>query len=103
MPTQCFLVDDYRDPRTEEPGAISQWPTPAENVKVWILVLPNGAHWGIYGRMSDGSPGWDVTGELPNITARPSINSYPTKIHEGYHGWLTNGVLSDDLEGRMYM
>lgn len=47
------------------------------------------------GKYQDG--GWTVTGEAPNITARPSIN-FPGN----YHGWLTNGILSNDLEGRIY-
>ena len=34
--------------------------------------------------------GWTVTGEAPNITVSPSIN-----IIGLWHGWLTNGVLSD--------
>lgn len=41
--------------------------------------------------------GWTVTGEPPNITVTPSINMVNT-----YHGFLTNGVLSDDVEGRKY-
>lgn len=41
--------------------------------------------------------GWTVTGEAPNITCSPSIN-FPGR----YHGYLINGVLSDDLEGRRY-
>jgi len=41
--------------------------------------------------------GWTITGIPPNITATPSIN-FPGN----YHGYLTNGFLSDDLEGRTY-
>lgn len=40
--------------------------------------------------------GWQVTGTLPLITVTPSIGM------PQYHGWLNNGVLSDDLEGRTY-
>jgi hypothetical protein len=43
--------------------------------------------------------GWVVTGEAPNITTMPSINSF---ANPGYHGWLKDGILSDDLEGRKY-
>lgn len=32
-------------------------------------------------------PGWTRTGQIPNVTARPSI------LMPKYHGWLTNGVL----------
>ncbi len=41
--------------------------------------------------------GWQVTGDAPNITVQPSIN-----IGGSYHGWLVNGVLSDDCEGRQH-
>jgi hypothetical protein len=41
--------------------------------------------------------GWEVTGEAPNMSVKPSINA-----HGVYHGYLTNGVLSDDVEGRIY-
>jgi hypothetical protein len=41
--------------------------------------------------------GWKVTGDPPNITVEPSIN-----IVGDYHGWLRNGVISDDVEGRVF-
>lgn len=41
--------------------------------------------------------GWTVSGEIPNITVHPSIN-----IVGSYHGWLQNGVVSQDCEGRNY-
>lgn len=41
--------------------------------------------------------GWIVSGVAPNITVTPSINAQGV-----YHGYLTNGVLSDDCEGRKY-
>lgn len=41
--------------------------------------------------------GWTVTGEPPFITVSPSIN-----IGGTYHGWLQNGVISDECEGRQY-
>lgn len=40
-------------------------------------------------------PEWTRTGEPPNITVSPSINYMGF-----YHGWLCEGVLSDDCEGR---
>ena len=43
------------------------------------------------------SGGWTVTGEAPNMTLSPSIN-----MHGTYHGYLKDGVLSDDVEGRTY-
>lgn len=66
-----------------------------------FVVTPAGP-WCVDAQSTDGSGqytghGWTVTGEVPNITATPSIN-----MPGRYHGWLTNGILSDDLEGRTY-
>lgn len=41
--------------------------------------------------------GWKVTGTVPQITATPSIN-FPGR----YHGFVQNGVLTDDCEGRKF-
>jgi hypothetical protein len=41
--------------------------------------------------------GWTVTGEPPQITVSPSIN-----VVGSYHGWLQNGILSEDVEGRTF-
>lgn len=60
-----------------------------------IVRLPDGTDWVIDGPSRSGGH-WTRTGIAPQITARPSIAS------TRYHGWLTDGVLSDDLEGRTY-
>lgn len=44
-----------------------------------------------------GSGGWTVTGEPTAITLSPSIN-----IGGSYHGWIQNGVITDDCEGRTF-
>lgn len=41
--------------------------------------------------------GWSVTGKAPNISVSPSIN-----VGGHYHGFLTNGVIGNDVEGRKY-
>jgi hypothetical protein len=71
-----------------------------------IIILPTGTPWLIDSRFSGGSEdkarkpnGWVITGTEPNLTATPSINHLGAN---GYHGWLKNGELSDDLEGRKY-
>lgn len=67
--------------------------------KSLVLKLPDRRDWMMDGPASNGTPdqpGWVRTGTLPTITARPSIGS------DGYHGFLTDGVLSDDLDGRTY-
>lgn len=73
---------------------------------IW-LCLPNGHYWLIDSRFGGGpggigkANGWVITGEPPNLTAMPSINSI-RQDGNGYHGWLKDGALSDDLEGRRY-
>lgn len=66
------------------------------------IVLPNGNDFMPDMRFCDlnggfKKHGWTITGELPNITISPSINQVGK-----YHGWLQNGLLSDDIEGRKY-
>jgi hypothetical protein len=57
------------------------------------LIGPNGETWQIDRKSSNGD-GWKVVGTFPDITCRPSI------ALDGYHGWLTNGNFSADVEGR---
>jgi len=60
------------------------------------IVMPNGDYW-CPDRKSSNGTGWTVTGELPNVTCTPSIVS--TRRDPPYHGFLTNGCFSDDLDG----
>lgn len=46
---------------------------------------------------TSGAGGWRVSGDPPNVTVSPSIN-----IVGLYHGWIQNGVISDDCEGRTF-
>lgn len=41
--------------------------------------------------------GWGVTGVMPNFTVTLSIN-----CAHSYHGFITNGIISDDCDGRIY-
>lgn len=41
--------------------------------------------------------GWTVTGQAPLITVAPSID-----IGGSYHGFLQNGVISDDVAGKRF-
>lgn len=71
-----------------------------------VVKLPGGGEWNIdRGRLINARaertgpplPAWTRTGDPPAVTATPSIN------HQGvYHGWLRDGELSDDLDGRQY-
>lgn len=114
MPYQCRLLPEApehsercigdmwyanRDPRY---SSIEYLSGPASSRPPIMVILPSGFPFCVdspYSGSMDASPaerhGWTVTGEAPKITLSPSINE------EGYyHGWLINGVLSDDLEGR---
>lgn len=41
--------------------------------------------------------GWHPVGDPPRVTLNPSIN-FPGI----YHGWIRDGVISDDCEGRTF-
>lgn len=61
-----------------------------------FVVLPSGDWFCPDQKTSSGSD-WTVTGEPPQITVSPSINAIGS-----FHGWLRDGVLSDDVEGRTF-
>jgi hypothetical protein len=62
-----------------------------------LYVVTPGGHWPIDHPSSGNGPGWTRTGTPPHVTAMPSINFVGR-----YHGWLSDGVLSPDLDGRTY-
>jgi hypothetical protein len=41
--------------------------------------------------------GWKVSGDAPHITVEPSIN-----MQGIYHGYLQQGIITDDCEGRQF-
>lgn len=67
----------------------------------YVVKLPDGTEFCIDSRATrDGQfvgDGWTVAGELPRVTLSPSIN-----IVGSYHGWIADGVISDDCEGRRF-
>lgn len=60
-----------------------------------VVRLPDGTNWAIDAPSTHGAH-WTRLGTPPLISATPSI------LSTRYHGWLRNGVLSDDLGGRSY-
>ena len=69
---------------------------------LWVR-LPNGDAHCVDGASYDGTTwgaGWVVTGEPPTITISPSINY---QLGKGWHGWIRDGVITDDCEGRTYL
>lgn len=61
------------------------------------IVCPNGELWEIDRRSRNGQ-GWVVSGNLDG--PRPTITCSPSIVVDGYHGWLNDGVFSEDIEGR---
>ena len=82
---------DYRKLKV---GAIFVHPTRGIRVKLPGLSGTNG-----WDMEQEGSPGhhWKVTGTIPLVTATPSINCVNV-----YHGYVTDGVVTDDVEGRKF-
>jgi hypothetical protein len=58
-----------------------------------------GGRWFCVDSRADGAGegGWTVTGEPPCITVTPSINC----VGE-YHGFIRDGIIGDDVEGRRF-
>jgi hypothetical protein len=121
MPWPCYLVEyvpcDPSIPDPERPGVsfTALWKTPDGEIldfrklkvgAIWkhptrgiTVKLPGFSGMNGWAMEQEGSPGnrWTVTGEIPNVTATPSVNCVGT-----YHGWVTNGVVTDDCEGRKF-
>jgi len=120
MPWPCFIVERTPDlkafasdedrVRARTPGAM-WWASPDSLPKdrsvpagafdrfpkLLCVRLPGGAIFHPQMPPDGEAAGWEISGEPPRITVRPSINWVGR-----YHGWLTDGVLSDDLEGRTH-
>lgn len=66
-----------------------------------VVCLPGPTHFAVYGptwtKDGAGPHGWNVVGDPPNLTITPSINCSGV-----YHGYITNGVITDDCEGRKF-
>ena len=90
-----------------EPGML--WEAPwyvdtgwhGDDGRSYVMRLPGGGEWAIDAVSTSGGR-WQRTGEAPRFTVRPSILSYGSATRKRYHGFLTDGVLSDDLEGQTY-
>lgn len=71
------------------------------NRKPLVVLLPGKTYFLIDGKCFNHQrgyyDGWEVNGDPPNITVSPSIN-----IEGRYHGFLQNGVIGDDVDGRKF-
>lgn len=90
-PREFFLSDAFL--AGWRSGAITRMPL--------VVRMPDGTDFCVDGptRQSGerGSGGWQVSGEPPVITVTPSIN-----LVGYYHGWIRDGVITDDCEGRTF-
>lgn len=103
-PGEAFYSEHHRESQFRK-SLLSQkyWRDHAARRAPIVVVLPGGDEWCI-DQMARANgecygDGWDVTGTIEggNLTVSPSINMPPT-----YHGWIQNGFVSDDCEGRQY-
>lgn len=71
--------------------------------KSYGVVLPMGATFPIdYPARTQHRGRYFRTGEAPALTVLSEIHYGDRNDHNGYRGWLLNGILSDDLDGRTY-
>jgi hypothetical protein len=123
MPWPCVLYPSRDAARAAGGGRVpvgAMWPMDAEDFDAWaerernqylarglnrpphFVKLPDGSEFcidsrawtpdrGYYGE------GWNPVGEPPLVTLSPSIN-----VQGRYHGYIQNGVITDDCEGRTF-
>lgn len=82
------------------------WPASHGDRSGYFVALPGGAYWHTLSFAFDLNTGqpttqcWTVTlpdGDPLRMTVNPSIN-----VQGGWHGWIKDGVISDDVSGRKY-
>lgn len=114
MPWTCRLVPHDKSPK--EVGDVwyapwlldpAKWPDvlSLEYKRDWagkreplVVRLPGPVDLCVDHRADDaGGHGWVVTGDPETLTVSPSINAIGI-----YHGFIRNGVITDDVEGRTY-
>lgn len=106
MSWTCFLAETTEDRKrvgavweaeVSDASRLRELVGTLPNGRMLFVRIPGGILWSPHYKVDFGAQWQIVSGEAPRITVRPSI-SYPQR----YHGWLTEGVLSDDLDGRLY-
>lgn len=91
-----WYAREWLNPAAKGTLSDQYWREHASRRPPLVVVFP-GDVWFCVDRAAGNGTGWTVTGEPPNITVHPSIRHIG-----GYHGWLQNGVLSDDVGGRKF-
>lgn len=87
--------------RDDTYNGVHGWPERYRGAVAYYVALPSGQTWCPWRKAFDETrgyhgEGWEVSGPPDRLTATPSINT------KGYHGYLTDGVITDDIEGRTY-
>jgi hypothetical protein len=93
---QVFQDQIYRRADTGEEYTLRDAPPGAMYIATWhdnhlrVCLPPNGGHdyWDVDGPSKNGN-GWTRSGDLPNVTANPSI------LTPRYHGFLRGGWLEE--------
>jgi len=62
------------------------------------VLLPDGTEFCLDGRAACDGTGWTVRGMPHNMNVSPSIH-----IRGSYHGFIRNGILTDDCDGRKFL
>lgn len=102
LPGMMWLAPWYWDPAKGDENRMRRggahlsphyWRDHAGTRPPIVVCCPNGREWMVDAKSTNGD-GWKVTGEPPTITCAPSI-AVP-----GYHGFLRDGVFTEDVEGR---
>jgi hypothetical protein len=86
---KCRLIEFSEE---EEPQPGDMYYTKMFNCETHLFViLPNGAKF----NLTSAKRLWEVTGEPPQITVTPSIQTEGNFIHKPWHGFLTDGILQE--------
>jgi hypothetical protein len=97
----CFyaphmLEDPYRNDLSPQ-----YWREHAAKRPPIVVVLPGKTWWCVDQVATSDRVGWQVTGSIDTdpitLTCSPSIN-----YMQVYHGFVQNGVITDDVEGRHF-
>jgi hypothetical protein len=62
-----------------------------------VVVLPGGWPFCVDGAVAKSDSGWSVDGVPDRLTLSPSVN-----FVGHYHGYIRDGVITDDCEGRRF-
>lgn len=101
----CFYAPQFLHDPLRASLAPRYWLTWSKTRLPIVIVLPSGEWWCVdemaHDRNGHHGEGWTVTGSIDTtpitLSCTPSINAVGR-----YHGFLTNGVITDDVEGRRF-